>query len=323
MLRAGLDWASASHAFCVVDGEGQRVLQGAVPHTADGLAGMLRRLARLAPSSQIPIAIERPTGLIVDALVHAGHPVVPIHPNVLKATRSRYSAARGKSDPVDAYILADLLRTDGHRFRTLEPLSDPVRALRALVRSRDDLVAQRSALSNQLTALLESFWPGAATLFASINSPISLAFLKRYPSPSAAKRLGPLRMANFLQRHRYPGRQRADKLLARLRAAPIGLAGDLEEAVKAELVQAWVDILSSLVEQLGDLTARIEHLVAQLPAGQVLMSFPRAGKLNAAQILAELGTDSARFPTEERGGRRRAGDLYLRTASRRRLSHRL
>ena len=66
MLRAGLDWASATHAFCVVDAEGQRVLQGAVPHTADGLAGMLRRLASLAPPSQIPIAIERPTGLIVD-----------------------------------------------------------------------------------------------------------------------------------------------------------------------------------------------------------------------------------------------------------------
>ena len=166
MLRAGLDWASATHAVCVVDAEGQRVLQAAVPHTAEGLARMLRRLAGLAPPSQLPIAIERPTGLLVDALVHAGHPVVPIHPNVLKASRSRYSAAGGKSDPRDAYILADLLRTDGHRFRTLEPQSDPLRALRALVRSRDDLVAQRVALSNQLTALLESFWPGAATLFA-------------------------------------------------------------------------------------------------------------------------------------------------------------
>ena len=299
MLRAGLDWASATHAVCVVDAEGQRVLQAAVPHTAEGLARMLRRLAGLAPPSQLPIAIEGPTGRVVDALVHAGHPVVPIHPNVLKASRSRYSAAGGKSDPRDAYILADLLRTDGHRFRTLEPQSDPLRALRALVRSRDDLVAQRVALSNQLTALLESFWPGAATLFASISSAIALAFLQRYPTPSAAKRLGPVRMENFLRRHRYPGRQRAEELITRLRAAPVGLAGDLEETIKGDLVQAWVDILLSLVGQLRKLTAQIEDLVAQLPAGQVLMSFPRAGKLNAAQILAEIGTDPTRFPTEE------------------------
>ncbi len=298
MLQAGLDWASQTHAVCVVDAQGRRVLQTNVAHTAQGLTKMLRRLASLADPAHLPIAIERPTGLIVDALVQAGHPVVPIHPNVLKATRSRYSAARGKSDPGDAYILADLLRTDGHRFRVLEPLTDEVRALRALVRSRDDLVAQRLAMSNQLTALLESFWPGAATLFANISSPIALAFLKRYPSPSATQGLGPARMEGFLKRHRYPGRQRAQKLLERLRAAPIGLSGDLEEATKAKLVLAWVGILEGIMEQIRNLTRSIEKLVAQLPTGRILMSFPRAGKLNAAQILAEIGTDPARFPTE-------------------------
>ena len=167
------------------------------------------------------------------------------------------------------------------------------------MRSRDDLVAQRTALSNQLTALLESFWPGAATLFASINSSIALAFLKRYPKPSAAKRLGPVRMASFLRRHGYPGGRRPEELIARLRAAPIGLAGPFEETAKGDLVEAWVDILISLVGQLRRITAQIENAVALLPAGEVLMSFPRAGKLNAAQILAELGTDPARFPTED------------------------
>ena len=78
-------------------------------------------------------------------LVDAGHPVVPIHPNALKASRPRYSAAQGKSDPGDAFILADLLRTDGHRFHALRPDSDETRALSALVRTRDDLVAERVA----------------------------------------------------------------------------------------------------------------------------------------------------------------------------------
>lgn len=299
MFRAGLDWAKSAHAVCVVDDAGRRVLQTEVAHTAAGLAKLIRRLAKLSPAEQLPVAIERPSGLIVDALVQAGHPVVAIHPNVLKATRARYSACGGKSDPGDAYILADLLRTDGHRFRPLDPPSDIVRSLRALVRSREDLLAQRIALSNQLTALLESFWPGAAGLFASISSPIALAFIQRYPSPAAAKRLGPVRLANFLKRHRYPGRQRAEEMLAQLRQAPVGLAGEAEEATKAELVRAWADLLRNLVEQLRKITTRIEELVAQMPTGQVLMSFPRAGKLNAAQILAEIGTDPARFATEK------------------------
>ncbi len=79
-----------------------------------------------------------PLGLIVDALLEAGFSVVPIHPNVVKATRPRYRSHGGKSDASDAYLLADLLRTDGHR-QPLAPQSDDIRALRALVRGRDDL----------------------------------------------------------------------------------------------------------------------------------------------------------------------------------------
>ena len=54
-----------------------------------------------------------------------------------------------KSDPGDAYILADVLRTDGHRLRPLQPQSDAIKALRALVRGRDDLIAARVALANR------------------------------------------------------------------------------------------------------------------------------------------------------------------------------
>ena len=298
MLQAGLDWAQATHALCVVGEQGQRVLAGEVAHTAEGLARMLRQLAQLIAPEQLPIAIERPSGLIVDALVEAGHPVVPIHPNVLKASRARYRAAGGKSDPGDAYILADLLRTDGHRFRVLEPLSDEIRALRALVRARDDLVAERVALANQLRALLESFWPGAAKIFADVDSPIALAFLDKYPRPSAAKGLGPGRLARFLGRHAYSGRRQPEQLLERLKAAPKGLAGPIEEDCKGDLVRALVGVLKPLVAQIRKLTSQVEHVVEQLPSGRVLMSFPRAGKVNAAQILAELGDSTARFPSE-------------------------
>ena len=299
MLTVGLDWATEEHALCILDDQGNRRLELNVSHTAKGLAAMLRRLRSLALPEELPIAIERPSGLIVDVLVDAGYPVVPIHPNILKATRSRYGAATGKSDPGDAFILADLLRTDGHRFRPLQPLSDEIRSLRALVRTRDDLVAERVALANQLRALLENFWPGASQIFAAIDTPIALAFLDKYPTPTAAKRLGPKRIARFLGRHGYPGRRPPEDLLARLRSAPRGLAGPLEEDAKGDLVRAFVDVLQRLVAQIGKLSAQIEHAVAQLDAGQVVMSFPRAGKINAAQILAELGDDPRRFPSEK------------------------
>lgn len=299
VYQVGLDWGSERHAICVVDDRGGIVLQMEILHDAKGLRQMRRRLKSLASPEQLPIAIERPSGLLVDTLVEAGHPVVPIHPNVLKASRSRYRAAAGKSDPGDAYILADLLRTDGHRFRPLRPTSDEIKALRAWVRTRDDLVAERVAMANQLRALLESFWPGAARIFSAIDSPIALCFLQRYPSPSAARALGPKRMAAFLRRQKYPGRRTPAELLERLRAAPLGLAGPAEEKAKAELVGALVTVLRHLGTQIQKLTSKVEHAVAQLPTGQVVMSFPRAGRVNAAQITAELGDDPARFQTEE------------------------
>jgi transposase len=298
--RAGLDWGAAAHAVCVIDEASGRVAAHlAVKHTAEGLAEMLAGLARIAPSSELPIAIERPSGLLVETLIEAGHPVVPIHPNVVKACRPRYRAAGGKSDPGDAYMLADILRTDGHRFRPLQPCSDEIKALRALTRARDDLVAERVALANRLRNLLDSFWPGAAAIFADIDSPIALAFLARYPTPDSAARLGEKRLAAFLAQHSYCGRRSPAELLERLRAKPRGRAGEAENESAGEVVRALVAVLLVLVAELAKLTARLEHAVAGLADGAIVMSFPRAGRVCAAQILAELGDVRGRFQTEE------------------------
>jgi transposase len=298
-FHAGLDWGGTTHAVCVIDGAGQVMLRIAVRHDAAGLADLMTRLRRIAPAAELPIAIERPSGLIVDALIEAGHSVIPIHPNIVKACRPRYRAAGGKSDPGDAYMLADILRTDGHRFRPLMPASDDIQALRALVRGRDDLLAQRVALANQLRSLLEGFWPGAAVIFADIDSPIALAFIARYPTPDSAARLGIKRLASFMAQNAYCGRRSPAELLARLRAAPIGLAREAEADAKGELARALVTVLERLVAEIAKLSSRIEHAVSQLPDGKIVMSFPRAGRICAAQILAELGDVRERFPTED------------------------
>lgn len=297
--HAGLDWGGTSHAICVIDEGGRIVVHFQSRHDAAGVVELLARLARIAPATDMPIAIERPSGLLVDALIEAGHPVVAIHPNVVKACRPRYRAAAGKSDPGDAYLLADILRTDGHRFRPLRPCGDDIKALRALVRSRDDLVAERVALGNRLRSLLEGFWPGAAAIFADVDSPIALAFLQRYPTPDSAARLGKQRLAAFLAQHSYCGRRSPVELLARLRAAPVGRAGESETEIKGELVRSLATVLSTLVAEIAKLTARLEHVVEALPDGRIVMSFPRAGRVCAAQILAELGDDRERFQTEQ------------------------
>ena len=297
---AGLDWASRSHAVCVIDERGAIAEQFEVSHDAAGLAEAMRRLERYASAdSLVPVAIERPSGLVVDTLVEAGHPVFPVHPNAVKAMRPRYRSHGAKSDASDAYLLADALRTDGHRFRRLSPQSDPIRALRALVRGRDDLVATRVEIANQLRSLLDSFWPGATAIFAAIDSPIALAFVQRYPTPQSASRVGEKRLACFLAQHGYCGRKPVTELLSRLRSAPAGMAGDFEAEAKGEIARTQALILERLVQQIALLGSRIEHELEDLDDGRIVMSFPRAGRICAAQILAELGDVRDRFPTDD------------------------
>jgi transposase len=294
---AGLDWGGTAHAICVVNQTGRIIMQSEVRHDAQGLESLRRQLNKIAPAGAIPIAIERPSGLIVDTLVADGYSVIPIHPNVVKACRPRYSVAGGKHDRGDAYLLADVLRTDGHRFCPLTPASDEVKALRCLVRTRHALIAERLALLNQLHALLGSFWPGATAMFYNLDSAIGLAFLERYPTPSSAARLGEKRFAAFLKAQGYSGRYGAAELLARLRSAPLGCVGKLEEQTKGGVVLAIARILGPLREEISNLADHIESQVEKLEDGLLIMSLPFAGRLTAAQILAEIGDARERLAT--------------------------
>jgi hypothetical protein len=108
--------------------------------------------------------------------------VLALHPNQVAAARDRVCVLGGKSDRFDSFVRCELARTDHHRFRVLEPDSDQTKALRALIRGREDLVGMRTALGNQLRGELERFWPGPLRLFTDLHSQTSLAFLERYPS---------------------------------------------------------------------------------------------------------------------------------------------
>lgn len=295
---AGIDWASEDHALCVVDGGGLKLEGGFFAHEEAGIEALIVRMRALGVCR---VAIERPDGLLVDRLVEAGITVLPVHPNKLKATRPRYEAAGGKSDGFDAFVLAELARTDSHRLRALCPDSDETKALRALTRTREDLVGARVRLANELRAQLDAFWPGAARVFADVDSPIALAFLERYPAPTDAKGLGEKRLEGFLARHRYPGRRTAAELLGRLRSAPEGRAGALEAEARRGAVLGLVAALRPIVDQIRELTSQIAGAVRAHPDGQVFLPLFKDPKsvITAARLVAEIGDDRSRYPTQE------------------------
>jgi transposase len=292
---AGLDLASEEHRLVIVDGDGRQLEQRRIGHSEDGIDALVRRLRELRVAR---VAIEQPNGIVVDRLLDAGVAVVPVHPNQLAAARDRYRTG-GKSDGFDAYVLAELGRTDMHRLRLLEPDSDETKALRALTRTREDLVEEKVALANQLRAQLDAFWPGAKRIFADVDSPIALAFLERYPSPNDARGLGAKRLGSFLARNSYCGRRSPEELLARLRSAPDSRAGEAELEARRSVVLALVATLKPLVEQIRLLTSQIAGAVRAHTDGAIFLSLFRDPKtiVTAAELLAEIGDNRARHPT--------------------------
>jgi transposase len=215
----------------------------------------------------------------------------------MAAARERFRAAAGKSDRFDAMVLCELARTDAHRFRVLAPLGDETLALRSLVRTREDLVGAKVALANQLRAQLDASWPGGAKVFAAVDSPIALAFLARYPSPAAARGLGPKRIASFLARHSYCGRRSPEELLGRLRSAPVAALGEAEAEARRTAIAGLVGALEKLVAETRRLEAEIAGAVRSHPDGEIFLSFFRDPKsvLTAAGLLAEIGDNRARY----------------------------
>jgi len=120
MVFVGIAWAEAHHDICVVDEQWQVLAKRRVP---DGLEGVGRLHAIVAEHAEDPanvvVGIETDRGLLVGSLVAAGYQVYAINPLASSRYRDRHATSGAKSDPGDALVLADLVRTDRHKHRPL------------------------------------------------------------------------------------------------------------------------------------------------------------------------------------------------------------
>jgi transposase len=244
------------------------------------------------------VGIERPDGPVVDALRQAGLVVYVIPPGQLKNLRSRYGSAGNKDDRFDAYVLADVVRTDRRRLRPLLVDQPATTALRQLTRARKDLVGARITAANQLRAHLQICFPAAVGLFADIDSDISLRFLERFGTPDRAGRLSVKRLAAWLSSVGYSGRTPAETLHTRLREAPAGTTGPPGDTAGV-VTAAFVAVLRALTAQIQALAAQIAEQLDLHPDAAIFTSLPRSGCVRAARLLAEIGDARGRFPTAD------------------------
>ena len=138
---------------------------------------------------QVVIGIETDRGLWVDALTAAGYQVFAVNPLAAARYRDRHHVSGAKSDPSDAKLLADLVRTDRHNHRLWPVTADESEAVKVLARAHQSLIWARTRHTNGLRSALREYYPAALEAFEDLAGRDALAILGRAPTPADAGRL--------------------------------------------------------------------------------------------------------------------------------------
>lgn len=317
MVFVGIDWAEKHHDVCIVDREGKVVAKGRVPDGVEGIATLHGMVASHVDEPEDAIvAIEIDRGLLVGALVAAGYQVFAINPLSVDRYRDRHSTSGAKSDPGDAKVLADIVRTDRHNHRPVAGDSDLAEAIKLLTRAHQGYVWQRQRHVNRLRNALREFYPQALEAFGTeLASGDAIAVLSIAPTPDLGRRLSRSKIASALKR---AGRQRN----VETRAAQIQAALRSEQLqAPATVARAYATITASLVELIGGTNGQIANLERELeegfedhPDAKILRSLPGLGTVLGARVLAEFGDDRTRY-ADARARRNYAGTSPITKAS--------
>jgi transposase len=287
-----VDWGDRLHQIYVIDEAGEKVLERKVVESAQAMAEFGRWLdERRAEEVDLWAAIEKPEGRIVDFLLDHGVEVYPINPKALDRARDRFRMSRSKSDPFDARVLAEFLRTDHSHLRALVPNSEPAQELKLMTVDYQRLVHHQTRLLNQLGITLKEYYPRPLEVFGDLSTAMALDFLKQYSTP---QRISRKKWQRFCAEH-HLGEARALELWEQLKKPQLPIPAHVVRA-KAQLVEVLVEQLKTLVPAVEGYSKRIERFFASLPAAKLVEKLPggKSGTI-VPTIWAELGDAPGRW----------------------------
>ncbi|MFF3624890.1 IS110 family transposase [Streptomyces sp. NPDC002467] len=321
MIYCGIDWAEKTHDVALVDDSGQLVAKLHITDDAAGYKILLDLLAEYGDTEEapIPVAIETSRGLLVSVPRTGKRPVFAINPMAAARYRDRHSVSRKKSDPGDALVLANVLRTDMHAHRPLPQDSDLARAVAVLARAQQDATWNRQQIANQFRSLLREYYPAALTAVESWKNglcrPEAHQLLKLAPTPAMAARLTRTQLQTALKR---AGRQRGiaadtERFRKVFRAAWARQPQLVEDALGKQMLALLIQ-LEAACTAADSLAEAVEEAFPQHPDAEIILSFPGLGTQLGARVLAEIGDDRQRF-ADARGLKAYAGASPITRAS--------
>ena len=323
MLFLGNDWAEAHHDVELQDEHGKVLVRRRLPEGVTGLAQLHALIADHLDGddedtgpAKVLVGIETDRGPWVQALIATGYAVFAINPMQVSRYRERHGTSGAKSDPGDAHVLAEIVRTDRAHHRPVSGDSEQAEVVKTLARTHQTMIWTRQRQTNQLRSMLREFYPAALVAFAEdLAGRDALAVLAVAPTPAAGRSLSRPRVAAALRR---AGRQRnidttAARIVAALRSEQLGLSDTLAEAYGAG-VRSLVAVITTMAEQIGVLEAEVNRCFGQHPDAEIITSQPGLGVVLGARVLAEFGDDRDRY-ADAKARRNYAGTSPITKAS--------
>ena len=303
-IYAGIDWADNHHDVYVTDDAAEALDSFRITHSHEGVEKLRKRLSKYSCTpDNVLVAIESHHGLLIYALLEAGYLVYPINPKAMDRYRDRYRMSSSKSDPMDAMVLANILRTDLHLYKPLPRETAADAQLRQLTRAHKSLVQQKVKLVNQLTTQLKAYYPVALHLFSKLDQEITLAFLERYPTPQKAAAASLKELREFFHQQGYSCPHKVTFIYQSLQQPALRAPIEMED-IHQTIVLSLIPVLRTLVTEIEKLAKEVTKEFNQNPACKIFSSLP-TGEITAARLSGELGSDGSRYPTRE----------YLQTAA--------
>ena len=299
MICVGVDWAEAHHDVFVQDEGGKRLAGGRLPEGVEGVARFHEMVGAFAEEpDEVVIGIETDRGLFVGALVAAGYQVFAVNPVSTSRYRDRHSTSGAKSDPGDAKVLADMVRTDRHNHRPVAGDSELAEAIKVLARAHQTMIWSRTRQANFLRSTLREFYPAALVAFDDLTSGDALEVLKVAPTPTLGAGLSRSKIAAALRRG---GRQRlvdrrAEEIQEALRAPQLHGSALVATAMGSS-VAAAVAVIATIDVQVAELAQELKLHFEQHPDAEVVRSLPGLGTILSARVLGEFGDEPNRYAT--------------------------
>jgi transposase len=290
MFYIGIDWADQKYDIMMLDQSGTMLGKlVTIKKNQPDFERFSERLTKLSPSAQdCKIGIETPHNVIVDFLLEREYPVFALFPGAMKSFRKRYRSSGARDDQFDAFVLADVLRTDTRCWRKVDFGSQLVREIRVLAQDHHTVVEQHTALSNRLRSTLKSYYPEYQQFFSDVACPSSLAFIQAYPDFQSARQLTRQQLLQFFKEQKLRNNKKVDKIYQTLQQQPLKVPATLVRT-KQLTALGTVQELFALTPTIEQYEQHLQPLLSQHPDSEIFLSYPGVGLTTAARLLAFFG----------------------------------